>query len=209
MDGLGHLQARSLAIQIGGLHDDDMVLVAAVGIDTDGAKHPMGLIWGATESAVTVQALLDNPIGRGLDPAVCHLFIVDGAKALDADKAKRLIENLTRRLEREAPDLTASILKGLDELLTMTCLGLSMEPRRALACTNIVENMNGTIRRVCHHVKRWRDTSMALRWIAAGMMEAAKGFRRLKASKLLSALRAVLGAHQAKYFTLEEETKAA
>ena len=35
-----------------------------------------------TENAVTVQALLDNLTGRGLDPTVPRLFIVDGAKAL-------------------------------------------------------------------------------------------------------------------------------
>ena len=39
---------------------------------------------------------------------------------------------------------------------------------------------------------------MALRWTAAGMMEAAKGFRRLKAHKQLPILRAALAAHQAK-----------
>lgn len=35
----------------------------------------------------------------------------------------------------------------------------------------------------------------ALRWVAAGMVEANKGFLRLKAHKQLSALRAVLQAH--------------
>ena len=40
---------------------------------------------------------------------------------------------------------------------------------------------------------------MALRWTAAGMMEAAKGFRRLKAYKHLPVLRAALAAHQSKY----------
>ena len=58
------------------------MLVAAVGIDASGTKHPLGVIEGATENAATVRALLDNLIGRGLDPAVCRLFIVDGAKAL-------------------------------------------------------------------------------------------------------------------------------
>ena len=43
----------------------------------------------------------------------------------------------------------------------------------------------GTVRRVCRNVKRWRNAAMALRWTAAGMMEAAKGFRRLKAYKQL------------------------
>jgi len=40
--------------------------------------------------------------------------------------------------------------------------------------------MNGTVRRVCRNVKHWRDAAMALRWTAAAMLEAAKGFRRLK-----------------------------
>ena len=78
------LSQRDLwAIQIDGLHiGHDLVLVAALGIDADGKKHPLGLMEGATENAAVVQALIDNLIERGLDPAVCRLFIVDGAKAL-------------------------------------------------------------------------------------------------------------------------------
>jgi hypothetical protein len=56
------------------------------------------------------------------------------------------------------------------------------------ACTNIAENMMSTIRR------RWRDAGMALRWVTAGMIEANKGFRRLKAHKQLSVLRGALQA---------------
>src|SRR3954471_4040867 len=72
-----------LAIQIDGLHvQEDLILVAAVGIDATGEKYPLGLVEGATENAATVQALLDNLVERGLDPAVARLFIIDGAKAL-------------------------------------------------------------------------------------------------------------------------------
>ena len=235
-----------LIIQIDGIHiDEDLMLLAAVGIDGNGDKHPLGVIEGATENTAVVQALLDNLVGRGLDPAVCRLFIIDGAKALskairntfgrhtpiqrcqvhkarniterlarplhasvrkalrqaweldDADKAERLIKNLARRLEHDAPGVSASILEGLDEILTVTRLGLPVELRRSLACTNIIENMNGTIRQVCRNVKRWRDAKMALRWTGAAMLEAAKGFRRLKAHKQLPILRAALAAHQA------------
>lgn len=50
---------------------------------------------------------------------------------------------------------------------------------------------------------------MALRWTAAGMMEAAKGFRRLKAYKQLPILRAALVAHAAKQLvTKNVESKA-
>jgi putative transposase len=55
-----------------------------------------------------------------------------------------------------------------------------------------------TVRRVCRNVKRWRSASMALRWTAAAMQEAAKGFRRLKAHKQLPALRAALQDHRTK-----------
>ena len=72
-----------LIIQIDGIHiDEDLMMLAAVGIDGNGEKHPLGVIEGATENTAVVQALLDNLVGRGLDSAVCRLFIIDGAKAL-------------------------------------------------------------------------------------------------------------------------------
>lgn len=45
--------------------------------------------------------------------------------------------------------------------------------------------MNGTIRQVCRTVKGWQDASMALLWTSAAILEAAKGFRRLKAHQNL------------------------
>ena len=40
-----------LVIQIDGLHiGNDLVLVAALGIDGEGHKHPLGLVEGATEN---------------------------------------------------------------------------------------------------------------------------------------------------------------
>ena len=237
-----------LVIQIDGLHlGKDLVLVAALGIDAEGRKHPLALVEGATENAAVVQALIDNLIARGLDPQVCRLFIVDGAKALskvirrtfgahtpiqrcqihkarnvterlpkvlhasvrralrqaweldDADKAERLLRNLARRLEHEAPGVAASIREGLDEILTVIRLALPTPLRRSLACTNAIENMLGTVRRVSRNVKRWRNAAMALRWAAAGMMEATKGFRRLKAFRQLPILKAALVAHANKY----------
>ena len=234
-----------LVVQIDGLHlAEDLLLVAAVGIDGAGVKHPLGLVEGATENAAVVQALLDDLVGRGLDPAVPRLFIIDGAKALskairrtfgqstpvqrcqvhkarniaerlpkhlhasvrralrqaweldDADKAERLLRNLARRLDQVAPGVAASILEGLDEILTVVRLKLPRELRRSLACTNIIENMMGSVRRICRNVKRWRNAQMALRWTAAAMLEAAKGFRKLKAHKQLPQLRAALAVHR-------------
>ncbi len=233
-----------MVVQIDGIHiTEHLVLVAAIGIDGEGVKHPLGLIEGATEHGAVVQALIDDLVERGLDPTVPRLFIIDGSKALakairrsfgrhtpiqrcqihkarnimerlspalhasvrrvlrqaweleDADKAEKLIRNLARRLEHEAPGVSKSILEGLDEILTVSRLGLPTALRRSLACTNIIENMMGTVRQVSRNVKRWQSASMALRWTAAAMLEAKKGFRRLKAYKQLPALRTALAAH--------------
>src|SRR5438105_3040034 len=250
-----------LVVQIDGIHiSQDMVLVAAIGIDGEGIKHPLALMEGATENAAVVQALIDSLLARGLDPVVPRLFIIDGSKALsrairrsfgretaiqrcqihkarnimerlpkglhasvrrvlrqaweldDADKAEKLLRNLAQRLERDWSGVAGSILEGIDEILTVTRLGLPKELRRSLACTNIIENVMGTVRRVCRNVKRWRSAAMAMRWTAAALQEAAKGFRRLKAYKQLPALRAALEANQMKASTnsvLARQTKAA
>lgn len=229
-----------IVIQIDGLCVGEHVLIAAIGVDGEGEKHVLGIMEGATENKVVVQALLDNLIARGLDPELPRLFIVDGAKALsrairnsfghaaaiqrcqihkgrniverldeglkpsvkkalrqawdqdDADKAERLLRNLARRLEHEAPGVSGSILEGLDEILTVIRLGLPPELRRSLACTNIIENALGTVRQTSRNVKRWRNAEMALRWTAAGLLEAKKTFRRLKAYRQLPILKRAL-----------------
>ena len=48
------------------------------------------------------------------------------------------------------------------------------------------------MRRVQRNVKRWRNAEMALRWTAAGLLEAQKTFRRLKAYRQLPILDAAL-----------------
>ncbi len=116
----------------------------------------------------------------------------------DADKAERLMRSLAQRFEQEAPDVSRSILEGLDEVLTVSRLGLPLELRRSLASTNIIESMNSTVRQVCRNVKRWRNAGMALRWTAAGMMEAEKGFRRIKAYRQLPVLKQALIEHRRK-----------
>jgi putative transposase len=117
----------------------------------------------------------------------------------DASAAERLIRDLAKRMARDAPGVCGSLLEGLDEILTVNRLRLPPELRRSLACTNAIENMQGTIRRVTRNVKRWRDASMALRWAAAGMMEAKVGFRRLKAHRQLPTLRRALTEHYARH----------
>ena len=130
---------------------------------------------------------LDESLHAGVRKALRQAWNQD-----DADKAERLLRNLARCLEHDAPGVSKSILEGLDEILTVIRLGLPPELRRSLACTNAIENALGTVRLVQRNVKRWRNAEMALRWTAAGLLEAKKTFRRLKAYRQLPVLDAVL-----------------
>lgn len=114
----------------------------------------------------------------------------------DAAKAERLLRNFARRLEREAPGVSGTILEGLDETLTVTRLGLPPELRRSFACTIMIKSVYSVVRQVCRNVKHWRNARMALRWTGAGMLEAEKGLRRLKAYKQLPVLRTALEKHR-------------
>jgi transposase-like protein len=136
---------------------------------------------------------LDESLHAGVKKALRQAWDQD-----DAEKAERLLKNLARRLELEAPGVSASILEGLDEILTVIRLGLPPELRRSLACTNAIENALGTVRTVQRNVKRWRNAEMALRWTAAGLLEAKKTFRRLKAYRHIPSLRAALQEHMKK-----------
>ena len=113
-----------------------------------------------------------------------------------AEQAERVLKNLARRLDHDSPGVSASILEGLDEMLTVIRLGLPDQLRRALGCTNAIESLIAVLRQVCRNVKRWRDVRMALRWTGTAMLEAKKTFRRLKAYKQLPVLRAALLRHQ-------------
>jgi putative transposase len=86
----------------------------------------------------------------------------------------------------------ASLREGLDETLTVLRLGLPPTLRRSLATTNAIENMNGSLRRIARNVKRWKDEAMIRRWVALGITEAQRRFRRLKGNKDMHVLVAAL-----------------
>ena len=96
-------------------------------------------------------------------------------------------------LEREHPDAAASLREGLQETFTVNALGLPPSLTRCLCTTNIIENPNGIVRRTSRRVTRYQDADMALRWTAAGFLEAQKSFRKIQGIKDLWILKAALG----------------
>ena len=74
----------------------------------------------------------------------------------------------------------------------MLRLGVPPTLARTLRSTNTIESMISICRDHAGNVKRWRDGQMALRWCAAGMVEAGKQFRRVNGHLHLPSLRDAL-----------------
>jgi putative transposase len=71
-----------LVIYVDGIQFGAQHVLAAVGVDTDGEKHVLGVRQGASENTEVTRALLSDLVERGLDPARRRLFVIDGSKAL-------------------------------------------------------------------------------------------------------------------------------
>jgi putative transposase len=96
-------------------------------------------------------------------------------------------------LQREHPDAAALLREGLQETFTVNALGLPPSLTRCLCTTNIIEKPNGIVRRTSRRVTRYRDAEMALRWIAAGFIDAQKSFRKIQGITDLWILKAAVG----------------
>jgi len=102
------------------------------------------------------------------------------------------LEVLARALDKTHPGAAGSLREGLEETLTVLRLNLPPRLARTFRSTNAVESMIEICREHARNVKRWRDGQMALRWCAAGMIEAGKQFRRVNGHMHLQTLRAAL-----------------
>ena len=106
--------------------------------------------------------------------------------------AQAQLEALAAELDKTHPGAAASLREGLPETLTVLRLGVPPTLARTLRSTNAIESMIGICREHAKNVKNWRDGQMALRWAAAGMIEAGKQFRRVNGHLHLPALRTAL-----------------
>jgi len=118
--------------------------------------------------------------------------MTDAYHASSALEAEAALLALAKELDRTHPGAAASLREGLDETLTVLRLGVPPTLARTLRSTNCIESMISVCREHAANVKRWRDGQMALRWCAAGMVEAGKQFRRVNGHLHLPSLRAAL-----------------
>ena len=84
----------------------------------------------------------------------------------DVKGARRLLQDLARRLDTDYPSAAASVREGLDETLTVMSLRVSERLQRSLATTNAVESLLSQTRHIKQNVKRWREAP----WSCAGLL---------------------------------------
>lgn len=99
---------------------------------------------------------------------------------------------IASEIEADHPDAAASLREGLADMFTVRRIGVSGELARSLTTTNAIESMISVARTTMGNVKRWQDGSMKKRWVAAGMLEAERSFRRLRGCAAMPVLVAAL-----------------
>ncbi len=114
-------------------------------------------------------------------------YHADSALAAEAE-----LGVLAAELDRTHPGAAASLREGMAETLTVLRLNMSPTLARTFRSTNAIESMISICRDHASNVKNWRDGTMALRWCAAGMVEAGKQFRRVNGHMHLRSLRDTL-----------------
>jgi transposase-like protein len=211
IDGTKH----PLAVVEGSTENTTLVRSLLVGLrerGLDTTRPVLAVLDGAKALSAAVHEVFDHPvIGR------CQLHKIRNVRdhlpkhmhgpvekriraayhAGSALEAEAQLSALAAELDKTHPGAASSLREGLPETLTVLRLDVPPTLARTLRSTNAIESMISISRDHARNVKRWRDGQMALRWCAAGMLEAAKQFRRVNGHLHLPALRATLDRHVA------------
>jgi len=102
----------------------------------------------------------------------------------DHDKALRRLNSIADNLDDRYPDAAAGMREGLEDTLTVHRLGVPGFLRKTLLNTNAMESANSIAAGVVRRISKWQDGEMVLRHMAAGFIEAERGFRRIKGLKI-------------------------
>jgi putative transposase len=150
-----------------------------------------------------VEAKLPDRLAATVASKMRAAYRSDNALTAEAD-----LRALAADLKKAHPGAAGSLLEGLEETLTVVRLEVPPTLRSTLRSTNAIESMIEICRDHSRNVKRWRDGEMVVRWCAAGMLEAAKQFRRVKGHLHLRALRTALDAQFATAATITQPATA-
>ena len=221
IDGTKH----PLAVEEGSTENATLVTGLITGLRERGldvTKPILAVLDGAKALSRAVKDVFDKPLIQRCQQhkiknvrdklpdrlrAVAERRMRQAYHAESALTADGLLAGLAGELDKTHPGAAASLREGMAETLTILRLGVPPTLARTLRSTNPIESMIEICREHSRNVKRWRDGTMALRWCAAGMLEAGHQFRRVNGHLHLPKLRAALNAHFAKNVSTVSQTE--
>lgn len=86
------------------------------------------------------------------------------------------MEKWLRKINESAAD---SLLEAFEEILTLHRLKVPATLRKSLHSTNAIENIFSQVRHCEKNIKRYKNSKMAQRWLAAICLHAEPHFNRI------------------------------
>lgn len=96
------------------------------------------------------------------------------------EDARQMLVDMEKWLRGINESAADSLLEAIEEILTLHRLKIPALLRKTLYSTNPIESMFSTVRDGEGNIKRYRDSKMMQRWLAAVLLYSEKGFRRIK-----------------------------
>jgi transposase-like protein len=159
---------------------------AAILVVVDGAKA----LYKGVRDVFGERALIQRCRVHKLRNVVEHLPVEKRAQAVwrlraawaksTPEEALKELRACVKWLDTISPSAARSLEEGLEETLTVTRLGLHESLVRTFSSTNLIESCFARTQSWTGRVKRWRGARMVLRWGAAALLFAEKGFRRVR-----------------------------
>ena len=127
-----------------------------------------------------------------------HLFTtaLEQNRYRDAKKMREDFERWLREINESAAD---SLLEAIEEVLTLHTLKVPALLRKTVHSTNPIESMFSMVRDCESNIKRYRNSKMRQRWLAAVLLHCEQRFKRVKGHASIAAVVAAIDA------SLEEE----
>jgi transposase-like protein len=120
------------------------------------------------------------------------------------EDARRMLLDMERWLRGINESAADSLLEAFEEILTLHRLKIPGLLRKTLHSTNPIESMFSTVRDAEGNIKRYRNSKMMQRWLAAVLLHAEKGFRRIKGYASISEVLKSIEAEEASNETLRK-----
>lgn len=126
----------------------------------------------------------------------------------DHTESSSMADGLCAELQRININAARSLAEGLEDMMTITRLGLHAVFGRCFRTTNIIESVNSSVARYTRHITRWRSADQRMRWTALALMEVEPSWNKIQNYRRLPMLQRALQIEVNKrLLTLESDTK--